>query len=149
LRYEHSVVIDRPLPLVFEYMDDVDRESEWQPSIQEAFKDPPGPTTVGTRKRYLSEFMGRRIENTYVTREFEPNRRVVYETTPDSILRARAELRFETVGDATQVTMAFEGKVTGPLRFVPKRLLEKVYREELEATLALLKARLEGDGLPG
>ena len=143
MRHEQEIVIERPLADVFEYMDDVSRESEWQPSIKEAFKEPPGPTAVGTRKIYISEFMGRRIQNTYVTREFGQNRRVVYETTPDSVLQARAELSFEPAGASTRVTMAFEGKVTGPLRLVPRRLLEKVYREELEATLTLLKTRLE------
>ncbi|MFC1660999.1 SRPBCC family protein [Gemmatimonadota bacterium] len=149
MKYEQQVRIERSVPHVFDYMDDVKRESEWQPSIQEADKDPPGPTAVGTRKRYVSEFMGRRIENTYVTTVFVPNKRVVYETTPDSVLQARAELRFEPAGAGTRVTMGFEGKVTGPLRLVPRRLLERVYREEMESTLALLKTCLESSGLSG
>ncbi len=124
-------------------MDDVTREREWQPNILEAYKDPPGQTVVGTRKRYLSRFMGKRIENTYVTKVFEPNRRVVYETTSDSVLQARAELLWEPVGDETRVTMSFEGKVGGVLRFVPGRILDAAYRNELESTLALLKERLE------
>lgn len=143
MRYRHSVVIDAPLPEVFAYMDDVSREHEWQPNIVEARKDPPGETRVGTRKSYASQFMGKRIENTYVARVFEPNRRAVYETTPDSALQATAELTFEEVGDSTRVTMAFEGKVGGPLRFVPKGVLEKLYQKELESTLGLLKRRLE------
>jgi hypothetical protein len=146
VRYQHSVLIDAPLPLVFAYMDDVSREHEWQPNIVEARKDPPGETGVGTRKSYVSEFMGKRIENTYVTVVFDPNRHVVYDTTPDSVLQARAELTFEEVGGSTRVTMAFEGKVSGPLRFVPKGVLEKLYQKELETTLGLLKTRLESSG---
>jgi len=127
-------------------MDDVSREREWQPSIVEAHKDPPGETAVGTRKRYVSEFMGRRIQNTYVTTLFEPNQRVSYESTPDSVLRAKVEFRFEPQGDGTKVTMAFTGKVTGPLRFMPEGVLEPIYQKELKSALALLKQRLEGDG---
>jgi len=146
VEYEHKVVIARPVSMVFSYMDDVSREGEWQPSIIEAHKDPPGETAVGTRKRYISEFMGRRIENTYVTTLFEPNERVSYETTPDSVLRAKVELRFEPEGAGTKVTMAFRGKLIGPLRFIPQGILEGVYHKEMGSSLALLKERLEGDG---
>lgn len=124
-------------------MDDVSREHEWQPGIVEARKDPPGATDVGTRKFYVSQFMGKEIRNTYVNQLFRLNERVVYETTPDSVLKARAELSWEEVPGGTKVTMSFEGKVGGPLRFVPQRMLEGVYRKELKTTLSLLKTRLE------
>jgi carbon monoxide dehydrogenase subunit G len=143
MHLEHEIVIQRPVSDVFAYMDDVNREREWQPGILDARKEPPGPTVVGTRKSYASEFMGKRIENVYVTRVFEPNHHVVYETTPESVLQARAELRWETAGSGTRVTMRFDGKVGGPLRFVPQRVLEGVYRKELEKTLGLLKVRME------
>ena len=143
MKFEHQAVIQRSIPDVFRYMDDVSREREWQPGIVEAGMDPPGETGVGTRKWYVSEFMGKKIRNTYVTKVFEPNQRVVYETTRDSVLQARAELRWEPVGSGTRVTMSFEGKVGGPLRFVPQRVLEGVYKKEFETTLKLLKERLE------
>ena len=146
MRFQHEIVIQRPVSDVFTYMDDVSREREWQPGILDARKEPPGPTNIGSRKSYVSEFMGRRIENTYVTRVFEPNRHVIYETTPDSVLLARAELRWEPAGSGTRVTMSFDGKVRGPLRFVPQRILEAAYRKEMEKTLELLKARLESSG---
>ena len=144
MRYQEEVVISSPISRVFEYMDDVSREPEWQPSLVEASKEPLGPTAVGTRKRYVSEFMGRRIENTYVTTHFEPNRRVNYETSPGSVLQAKVELSFEEVGVGTRVTMAVEGKAAGPLRFIPQGLLEGVFRKELQASLDLLRRKLEG-----
>jgi len=144
INHQHHVLIQRSVEDVFQYMDDVSREKEWQPNILEADKEPPGQTEVGTRKRYTSQFMGKRIENTYLTRVFEPNRRVVYETTSGSVLQARAELLWEAEGGGTRVTMKFQGSVGGVLRFVPGRLLDAAYRNELESTLALLKERLEG-----
>ena len=148
MQLKHQVFIESPVSRVFSYMDDVSREREWQPAIIEADKTPPGDTAVGTRKRYVSEFMGRRIENTYVTTVFEPNVGVSYETTPDSVLRAKVDLHFEPSGAGTRVTMAFEGKPTGPLRFIPKSVLESVYQKEFKSTLSLLKQRLEGT-VPG
>ena len=144
MEYQHQVVIDSPVASVFAYMNDVYREKEWQPGIQEAYQDPPGEMAVGTRKRYVSEFLGRRVENTYVTKVFDRDRRVVYETTPDSVLRARVELVFESAGSGTRVTMAVQARPTGVLRFIPKALLEGTARKDLESSLLLLKGRLEG-----
>lgn len=146
MKYQHHVVVNAPVDRVFNYMDDVSREKEWQPGILKAFKDPSGPTTVGTRKRYVSEFMGKRIENTYVTKLFDPNQRVTYESTPDSVIRATVDLRFEAMGESTKVTMAVQGKSTGVLRFIPMGILEATFRKELEGSLGLLKTRLEGGG---
>jgi carbon monoxide dehydrogenase subunit G len=144
VKYQHAVVIASPVSRVFAYMDDVTREREWQPGIVEASQEPPGPTAVGTRKRYVSEFMGKRIENTYVTTVYEPDVRVSYETTPDSVLKAKVQLNFDSVGPGTKVTMAVNGKATGPLRFIPNGVLEGVFRKELGSSLQMLKERLEG-----
>ena len=146
MKYRHQVQVDCPVSEVFAYMDDVEREKEWQPGIKKASKDPPGPTAVGTRKSYVSEFLGRPIRNTYVTSAFESDRRVVYETTPDSVLKARVELTFEPTGPGTRVTMQVQAKPTGVLRFIPQAILESTARKELEASLALLKGKLEGGG---
>lgn len=144
MRFQHEILIQRPVPEVFAYMDDVSREKEWQPGIREAWKEPPGPTDVGSRKHYVSDFLGRRLKNTYVTRIFESGERVVYETTPDSVLRARVEVLWRPEGSGTRVTMQVEGKATGALRLVPRPILEKAYLGELGRSLGLLKARLEG-----
>ena len=141
--HEKSVLIARPLDEVFTYMDDVSLEHEWQPQLLEAEQTPPGPTTVGTRRRYVSDFLGRRVTNTYVVKRYEPGQRLVLESTPDSVVRARTEIRWETVGDGTRVTMALEGTPTGVLRFVPKAMLEATFDKEVAATLERLRARLE------
>ena len=143
MQYQQQIVVDRPVAEVFAYMDDVSREREWQPNIVEAYQEPAGPTAVGTRKRYVSQFMGRRVENTYLTEVFEPNERVVYQTTPDSALRAHVELRWRSVPSGTEVTMTVSGKATGALRLVPSGMLERASRKDLEASLSLLKQRLE------
>lgn len=144
MEYQHQVVIDSPVASVFAYMDDVYREKEWQPGIKEAHQDPPGETAVGTRKSYVSEFLGRRVENTYLTKVFDRDRRVVYESTPDSVLRARVELVFESVGTGTRVTMSVQAKPTGVLRFIPQSLLEGTAQKQLESSMVLLKKQLEG-----
>ena len=141
--HEASVVIRRPVEDVFAYMDDVEHEQEWQPQLVEVEQIPEGPTRVGTRRRYVSEFLGKRLENTYVVLAYEPNRRVALQTTPDSVLDAASEIRWEAVDEGTRVTMTVDGRASGPLRFVPTRLLEATFEKEVRGALARLKERLE------
>ena len=143
MRYRNQVFIDCPVSEVFAYMDDVEQEKDWQPGIKEASKDPLGETAVGTRKRYVSEFLGRPVRNTYVTSAFELDKRVVYETTSDSVMKARMEITFEAEGSGTRVTMEIQAKPTGVLRFIPQAILEGTAGKELEKSLALLKKELE------
>ena len=44
---------------------------------------------------------------------------------------------------STSVTMSVEAKPKGALRFLPKAMLEAASRDEMEATMARLKVRLE------
>ncbi len=143
MKYKQDVFIERSVADVFDYMDDISSEREWQPNIRKALKDPAGPTSVGTKKTYVSEVMGRTVRNTYLTTVFEPNTRVRYETTKDSTVQGNADFHWEQVGGGTKVTMTFEGKPTGILRLIPERVLGKFYQQELESTLKRLKQSLE------
>jgi uncharacterized membrane protein len=145
-RQSASIVIRRPPDEVFDYMDDVSREHEWQPNLRSAEQVPQGPTAVGTRKKYISGFMGRDVRNTYVVAELDPGRRIVYQTEKGSAIEARSEVRCEPNGSGTRVTMFLEGKPKGFLKLVPQRALELAYRGELEGTLQRVKDRLEAAG---
>ncbi len=141
--YRESVVIERPVEDVFSYMDDIEREPEWQPNLREVAQSPAGQPGVGTEKRYVSEFMGRRFENTYVNTVYEPNRRVAYTIKPGSDLQGEGEIRWEAVQEGTKVTMEVSPKPTGFLKFLPNGVLETMYSKELRTTLARLKECLE------
>lgn len=142
-RQAKSIVIQRPVEDVFAYMDDVSREPEWQPQLIEAEQIPSGPATVGTKRRYVSEFLGKRVENTYVVKVYEPNTRLVVKTTTDSVLDATSDIRWEAVPEGTRVTMALDGRPRGALRFVPARVMESTFEKEVATTLKRLKERLE------
>jgi uncharacterized membrane protein len=143
LRYDASITIDRPVEEVFEYMQDIDREREWQPNLQEAEQSPEGEPSVGTRRRYVSEFIGKRFENVYVNTIYESNRRVAYESAPESDTQAEGEIIWEAVDNGTRVTMRVAVQVGGLLRFVPKALIVSLGTKELEGSLARVKMRLE------
>jgi uncharacterized protein YndB with AHSA1/START domain len=141
--YECSIVIASPVERVFAYMQDIDREREWQPNLREARQVTQGEPGVGTERRYVSEFMGKRFANAYVNTVFEPNRRVAYESTPDSDTQASGEITWEEIEGGTRVTMRVQAEVGGLLRFVPKAIVESVGKKELMDALGRVKQRLE------
>lgn len=143
IRDEVTITIDRTVHDVFEYMDDVGREHEWQPHLVEAHQSPPGPTRLGTRKRYVTQFLKKRVENTYEVVMLQPYERVVYQTTTDSDLQAAVEVTWEPTSEGTRVTMRIDGSVTGALELIPRRLLDRARRRELEASLGRLKEVME------
>lgn len=142
-RYSTSVLIRRTPADVYAYMDDVTREREWQPNLESAEQDPAGPTRVGTRKRYVSHFMGRRVENTYQVVELAPARRLVQETLPGSSARVRSEIRWSAVPGGTEVTLTVDATPTGLMKLLPSGLLEAATRKEMADSLARLRRILE------
>ena len=142
-RSSASIVIRRPVSEVFAYMDDVSREIEWQPNLQFAKKHPEGPTMVGTEKHYENRFLGRKVKNTYVVKELEPERRIVYETTGMSSVSVRSEFVWEKVEQGTRVTIYIDGKGRGVLKLIPQKVLEAAFSEELRNTLDRLRKQLE------
>lgn len=143
-RHTASIVIDRSPVEVFYFMDDVAREPEWQPGLRLAEQSPPGPSRPGTRKRYVSDFMGREVENTHVVTEVVPGRRLVTETTPDSAIDGRYEIEIDPEGVGARVSLTFEGRPRGRAAALGSRVLERTYAKELRASLERLKAVIEG-----
>ena len=143
-RIERSVIIRRSVPDVFSYMDDINREHEWQPNLRAASQEPRGPVGVGTLKRYTSVFMKKERQNVYRVTEYEMYVHVVYESTPESATNATAEVRWDQVAEGTKVTMTIDATPGPALKLVPKKVLEKATSQELERMVEKLKVMLEG-----
>ena len=141
--YETSIVIDRPVEEVFAYMEDIYREREWQPYIREVQRIPADGGGVGTIRRYTNHYLGRSFENVYETTVYEPNQRVAYSSTPEAAVQATGETRWEAVEEGTRVTMVFDPDVAGFYSYLPNRIVDWIYRRQLNITLARLKKRLE------
>lgn len=142
-RIERSVIIRRSVPDVFSYMDDIDREHEWQPNLRAASQEPRGPVGVGTLKRYTTVFMKQERQNVYRVTEYEMYAHVVYESTPESATNATSDVRWDQVPDGTKVTMTIDATPGPALKLVPKRVLEKATTQELERVLEKLRVVLE------
>jgi hypothetical protein len=66
----NRAIINRPVADVFAYMDDLEREHEWQPYLVRCEKSTE-VNGVGTVRSYENLYMGRRFTNSYEITEYE------------------------------------------------------------------------------
>ena len=136
-RFENSVVINRPVEEVFAFMSDVEKAAQYESGVEERVLTSEGPLGVGSAGRDISRFLGRRRESTWEVTEFEPNKRVAIKSTSGPI-EYQGSYAWESVGDATKVSVAFETQLGGFFRLA-EPLVVRMARRQGEADLANLK----------
>ena len=75
MRLQKTVVVDKPLDAVFDYLADFTTTTEWDPGTVVTVNHH-GDGGVGTTYLNTSTFLGRETQLTYVVREFVPGERI-------------------------------------------------------------------------
>jgi polyketide cyclase/dehydrase/lipid transport protein len=78
-KIERSIVIDRPVGEVFNFVHDPRNDASWQTTLIESTQVDDGPLRVGTQIRERRRFLGIQVEMTKEITEFEPTRRSAFE----------------------------------------------------------------------
>ena len=139
-----SVMIARPLEEVFAVLTDPNKTPRWSaPAVEEQWITP-GPAGIGSRRRAVTQLMGRRSENVAEVTAYEPNR--MWEMTsvagPPFVVRAR----FAPVDSGTRVDWTWSFDFRGPLRlFGP--LVAGIFGRQFAKDLARLKRMMESGEL--
>ena len=145
--FEVSVVIDRPIARVWEYLNIIENELVWQSSAVERVLVTDGPLEKGSRTRQVDRFLGRRIETEWELTELQNYQR--RDRTLTSPFAMEVEWQLEPVGDATRFTMTmaspeaeseegFFGKLAGAV-------VMRIAKRDWEANLGTFKDVLEAD----
>ena len=144
LDLEGSIVINRPVEEVFSYMDDIEKEHEWQPYLREWEQSPdPNQNGVGTIRRYANRYMGRSFTNVYQVLEYEPNIKVMYKSTPEAAVQAEGGTLWEPVNGGTKVTFIFKPELGDFWGYIPKPIVRRIYMGTLDSNMRRLKQVLE------
>ena len=142
-KMEASVLINRPVEEVFEFLSDVGNWPQWNSTMSEAEQTSEDPVAVGATARGVSEFLGQRIEWTSEVTEYEPNRKVKLRIISGPMLMEQS-LTFEPVEGATRLTMAGEGEFGGLFKLA-QPVVNRSMKKQSEANLANLKDILEAE----
>jgi len=141
IKVKTSVVINRPVEEVFEYMSDPSNNVQWQSGTIESKQTSEGPAGVGTTTQSVTQFLGKRLESTGEITEYEPNRRVGVKSTSGPI-PITATTTFEEVEGGTKVTLEGEGDVSGVFKLA-EPIVARTAQRQFEGNYLTLKDVLE------
>ena len=111
---QKTVVVDKPLDVVFNYLSDFTTTTEWDPGTVVTVNHH-GDGGVGTTYHNTSTFLGRKTQLTYVVREFIPRKRIRLRGENKTLI-AVDTMTFRNIDAGTEViyTAEFTFKGLGP-----------------------------------
>src|ERR1700760_3133377 len=116
LRLQKTVIVDKPLNAVFDYLSDFTTTTEWDPGTV-ATVNHHGDGGVGTTYLNTSTFLGRQTQLTYIVSEFIPGKRIQLRGQ-NKALTAVDTMTFRSIEAGTEVTYTAEFTFQGPSRLL-------------------------------
>ena len=138
MRLQKTVVADKPLDVVFDYLSDFTTTTEWDPGTV-ATVNRHGDGGVGTAYLNTSAFLGRQTQLTYIVREFVPGKRIRLQGENKTVT-AVDTMTFRGVEGGTEVTYTAEFTFKGPSRLLAPLLKPAFERLGNEAEAGMRKA---------
>jgi uncharacterized membrane protein len=146
IKVENSVIINRPISEVFEFVSNIENLPQWAGPVLEAKQTSDGAVGVGATQTQVAQFLGRKIETSQEVTEYEPNKKFSTKTTSGP-LPMEIHYILEPAAEGTKVTL--EGNVdAGGFFKVAEPLVARMLKTQTESDAAnlndLLEARAEG-----
>jgi hypothetical protein len=138
MRLLKTVVVEKPLDAVFDYLSDFTTTTDWDPGTVTTVRRH-GDGGVGTTYLNTSTFLGRTTQLTYVVDEFV-NHQLIQLRGENKTVIAVDILTFRSVPPGTEVTYAAEFTFKGLSRFVAPLLKPAFERLGNEAEAGMRKA---------
>jgi uncharacterized membrane protein len=141
VKVETSVVINRPIGEVFEFVVNPESGPQWESWLLEARKTSRGPMGVGATWQEVRQFLGRRIESTNEVTEYEPNKRFWFKSASGPF-PVEGGYTFEPIEGGTRVTVTGQGDTGGFFKLADP-IVARMVKRQIEADSANLKEFLE------
>ena len=138
-----STEIARPRAEVAAYAADPDHALEWYANITSVAWETPPPLGVGSRLRFVAQFLGRELAYTYEVREHVPGERFVMATAEGPFPMETTYTWADTADGGTRMTLRNAGSPSGFAK-VAAPAMALAMRRANRADLARLKQVLEG-----
>ena len=103
MKFENSVIIKQPVKEVFDFVTNLNNNTQWQTDILELEITSAGRFDLGSTYRCVNRFMGQRIETEGIITDYVPDRSCAYRITSGSV-SGESNFYFEAVNGATKFT---------------------------------------------
>ena len=141
---EQTIVINRPIKEVFDFVLEGKNNPLWRPAVIDIQAVPGKPTGVGAVfKQGLKGPGGRRIEGDYELVEVKANAFIKFAVIAGPA-RPTGTYQFDAAGSGTRVTFVLDYKTKGLMKLM-EPMINRTMQAEV-ATLSNLKAYLEKQG---
>jgi hypothetical protein len=138
MKLHRTVVVEKSLNAVFDYLSDFTTTTEWDPGTVTTVRQH-GNGGIGTTYLNTSRFLGRTTQLTYVVNELV-DRQLIQIRGENKTVTAVDTLTFRPVPSGTEVTYTAQFTFKGPSRFVAPLLMPAFERLGNEAEAGLRKA---------
>jgi len=141
MRFEHTLVVERPVDEVFAYVTDPANQQAWQSTVVESRIESDGEFGTGSRLVETRSFMGKRLRSTLEVTAFEPGRRFDLAVVEGPV-PSRVAHTFGPCPEGTRIHFVGE---TDPGRAfkLAEPLVARAVRQQSEADFRRLKQILE------
>ena len=130
LGVKQSIVINRPIEEVFQYIADFENYPKWQHSIVDCKKASEGAIGVGAVYKTMMVYMGKEYIAPLEITEHEINRRITFSVSQFGFFKwFRGIFSFDEVNGATRVNITAETDVERPYK--PMLLIMRLYGKRL------------------
>jgi uncharacterized membrane protein len=136
-----SVVIARPVDVVFAFVADHENLPAWTVGVKQSQRLTAGPPAAGARYRVVGTMLGRPVESSYQLTALEPDHGVAA-TMTSPMFGFCEQYRFESDQDGTRVRMSAAVEPRGVFRLLAPIMTAGV-RRQVRADHRRLKAVLE------
>jgi len=136
-----SIVIYRPLRMVFDFISSAANDFEWQYGTLAS-----GPTSLqahapGATFQTVGHLMGQRMQGTFEITEYEPSRRYAFKSLSGP-LHLNTLFTLETENGRTRVEVSTQATPANVIQ-ASEHVIEKYMQRQLREDLAMLKSLLE------
>lgn len=138
MKLRRTVVVDKPLNAVFDYLSDFTTSTEWDPGTVTTVRQR-GDGGIGTTYLNTSQFLGRTTELTYVVRELVDMQLIQLRGENKTVISVDT-MTFRPVPSGTEVTYTAEFTFKGTARLVAPLLKPALDRLGNEAEAGLRRA---------
>ena len=141
-RFQHSVVINRPVERVFAFVSDFENDPPWS-GVAQVRRSPAGPVGIGTTFRLRQRFLGRSFDFIMEVVRYQPNQLITVKSTSSRFVSMMGTRLVEPAGDATRLTFLGTGQTHGPLKPLEPLLAVAAGGHRLRVLVGRLKQCLE------
>jgi uncharacterized membrane protein len=103
MNFENSVIINQPVHNVFDFVTNLNNNTQWQTDILELEMTSEGLIELGSTYRCVNRFMGQRMETEGIITDYVPDQTCSFRIISGSVT-GESNFYFEAVDDATKFT---------------------------------------------